>query len=146
MDAIDRLTGRQKDCLRLVADGYTSKEIGRRLGISPSTVDNHVDRANEVLGLDNRNEAARLLRAHEASKPLPSKPVDLAERPETDPVQGTGQNRSTWWQRLVPPLGGSRNELNWEAKSYAILRVALLCLVALILMTLGVSTLLWAVR
>jgi FixJ family two-component response regulator len=44
----DRLTLRQKDCLRLVAQGYTSKEIGRELGISYSTVDNHLLAATQA--------------------------------------------------------------------------------------------------
>jgi HD-GYP domain-containing protein (c-di-GMP phosphodiesterase class II) len=36
------LTGRELDVLRLVAGGQSMKEIGRRLGISPKTVDNHI--------------------------------------------------------------------------------------------------------
>ena len=58
---IEKLTERQKDCLRLVAQGYTSKEIGRALDLSPSTVDNHILAAVQLLGAPSRGEAARLL-------------------------------------------------------------------------------------
>lgn len=36
------LTERQYDCLLRAGEGMSSKEIGRVLGISPSTVDNHI--------------------------------------------------------------------------------------------------------
>lgn len=62
---ISRLTQRQADCLRLVAKGYTSKEIGRQLGISYSTVDNHVLAAAQLLGVPSRAEAARQLVEHD---------------------------------------------------------------------------------
>ncbi len=38
---IDSLTVRERDVLRLVAEGQASKEIARRFGISPRTVDVH---------------------------------------------------------------------------------------------------------
>ena len=50
---IAQLTERQKDCLRLVGQGFTSKEIGRELDLSPSTVDNHVASAVPVLNATN---------------------------------------------------------------------------------------------
>nr|WP_277817197.1 LuxR C-terminal-related transcriptional regulator [Solimonas terrae] len=37
-----RLTAREADVLRLVAGGYSNKEIGRTLGISDGTVRNHL--------------------------------------------------------------------------------------------------------
>jgi len=36
------LTNRERDILRLAASGLSMKEIGQRLGISPKTVDNHL--------------------------------------------------------------------------------------------------------
>lgn len=64
-EAITKLTARQRDCLRLVLQHMQSKEIGRQLGISPMTVDNHFRSAIQTLGVSNRLEAARLLEAHE---------------------------------------------------------------------------------
>lgn len=53
------LTRRQGQCLNLVHQGMTSKEIARQLGLSPSTVDNHLREAIVRLGKSNRQEAAR---------------------------------------------------------------------------------------
>lgn len=64
-EAINKLTARQRDCLRLVLRHMQSKEIGRELGISPMTVDNHFRSAIQTLGVTNRLEAARLLEAYE---------------------------------------------------------------------------------
>lgn len=40
-DAYARLTPREREVLKLVAEGKTSAEIGRALGISPRTVEDH---------------------------------------------------------------------------------------------------------
>lgn len=64
-DAIDGLPDGQRDCLRLVWQDQTSKDIARTLGISPHTVDRRVKQAIRTLGVANRREAARLLAAHE---------------------------------------------------------------------------------
>ena len=39
---VSGLTGRELEILRLVATGLSMKEVGERLGISPKTVDNHL--------------------------------------------------------------------------------------------------------
>ena len=51
------LTGREIEVLQLVAQGYTSREIGERLYISENTVKNHVRNILDKLGLHSRNEA-----------------------------------------------------------------------------------------
>ena len=51
------LTGREIEVLSHVADGLTSKEIGRVLFISENTVKNHVRNILDKLGLHSRNEA-----------------------------------------------------------------------------------------
>jgi DNA-binding CsgD family transcriptional regulator len=53
------LTRRQRECLQLVSAGFTSKEIARKLSISPSTVDNHLREATLRLGKRSRIQAAR---------------------------------------------------------------------------------------
>ena len=62
---LEALTQRERDCLRLVLDQLSSKEIGRTLGISPTSVDTHVRRAREKLGVDDRYAAAQRLAAWE---------------------------------------------------------------------------------
>ena len=51
------LTGREIEVLQLVAQGYTSREIGEQLFISENTVKNHVRNILDKLGLHSRNEA-----------------------------------------------------------------------------------------
>lgn len=146
MDPIDRLTERQKDCLRLVGQGYTSKEIGRRLGISPATVDNHIRPALETLGVEGRAEAARLLLAAEDDQPLTSQPPAVAVPADPSSIADASPATPSRWRRLAPPLGGTPNDLNWEAKNAAIVRVALFGFSGFALLTLGVAFLLWALR
>lgn len=60
------LTDGQKDCLRLVVQHFSSKEIGRRLCISQHTVDQRVKKATARLSATSRFEAARILANAEA--------------------------------------------------------------------------------
>ena len=50
----EKLTDRERDVLRLIAEGYTAPEIGDKLNISPKTVDTYKQRINEKLGLNHR--------------------------------------------------------------------------------------------
>jgi DNA-binding NarL/FixJ family response regulator len=50
----EKLTDRERDVLRLIAEGYTAPEIGDKLNISPKTVDTYKQRINEKLGLTHR--------------------------------------------------------------------------------------------
>ncbi len=52
---------KQLDCLQLVAQNYSSKEIARQLGISRFTVDQRLRIACQKLGATTRFEAARLV-------------------------------------------------------------------------------------
>lgn len=45
------LTRREKDVVKLIAQGLTSKEIGRALGISNRTVDAHIGNLKERYGM-----------------------------------------------------------------------------------------------
>lgn len=63
----DDLTPRERQCLRLVAEFKTSKEIERELGIAKSTVDGYLAEAVRKLGARDRRRAALLLAAHEGA-------------------------------------------------------------------------------
>jgi DNA-binding NarL/FixJ family response regulator len=52
------VTARQADVLRLVAEGYSNKEIARALDLSPATVKTHVAQAIAAIGAANRTDAA----------------------------------------------------------------------------------------
>jgi DNA-binding NarL/FixJ family response regulator len=55
----DPLTPRESDVVKLIAEGYTSDEIGEMLIISGRTVDRHRANVLEKLGLRNRVELTR---------------------------------------------------------------------------------------
>ncbi|HEY1421361.1 MAG TPA: helix-turn-helix transcriptional regulator [Candidatus Dormibacteraeota bacterium] len=48
------LSPRQEEVLRLIADGYTDKEIAARLGLRTRTVRTHLERLFARHGLHNR--------------------------------------------------------------------------------------------
>ena len=58
---IARLTKGQLDCLRLVDQHLSSKEIATELDISPHTVDQRIRQALHTLGVERRTQAARLV-------------------------------------------------------------------------------------
>jgi DNA-binding CsgD family transcriptional regulator len=51
------LTNREREILALLAEGLGNKQIGGRLGISPSTVKTHLELMFEKLGVSSRAEA-----------------------------------------------------------------------------------------
>lgn len=59
-DKYERLTTRERDVLRLVAEGYSAPEIGERLFISPKTVDTYKQRVNEKLGMSHRTDYVKM--------------------------------------------------------------------------------------
>ncbi len=58
---VARLTPAQLDCLRLVNEHLSSKEIAVQLGISPHTVDQRIRGSLQTLGVGRRSQAARLV-------------------------------------------------------------------------------------
>ena len=56
---LDRLTQREREVLRLIARGYTYKEVARQLFISVKTVETHVSAVLHKLQLSNRHELTR---------------------------------------------------------------------------------------
>jgi DNA-binding NarL/FixJ family response regulator len=53
-----QLTARQRDVIRLTAQGLSNKEIARALGIAPSSVKTHLTAAQELLGTSNRAQTS----------------------------------------------------------------------------------------
>jgi two-component system response regulator DesR len=61
-DAADPMTDRERDVLRLAADGLPNGDIAARLHLAEGTVRNYLSTAISKLGVRNRIEAARLAR------------------------------------------------------------------------------------
>jgi two-component system response regulator NreC len=58
-DAFDQLTPREREILKLIAEGLTSLEIGKKLFISLKTVTGHRNKLMNKLGLHNRAELVK---------------------------------------------------------------------------------------
>jgi DNA-binding CsgD family transcriptional regulator len=106
----DRLTERERECLRLVHAHMNSKQIARRLGIKPSTVDRHCENAARKLNASGRIDAALLLLAEQTvPNDSVSEPVSIvaaaAMRPSV-PAKGDFNDR---YRRAVAEhqLGGA---------------------------------------
>jgi len=61
-DEADPLTDRERQVLRLAADGLSTAKIGAELHLSEGTVRNYLSEAISKLGAENRVEAARIAR------------------------------------------------------------------------------------
>jgi len=72
-DTYDLLTAREKEVLRLIAEGYTNRQIADLLVVSPNTVEVHRCRIREKLNLHDRTEILKyamsrgLVESHQAS-------------------------------------------------------------------------------
>lgn len=55
---LDKLTAREQEVMRLIARGYTYREVGEKLFISIKTVETHVGKVLHKLQLTNRHELA----------------------------------------------------------------------------------------
>jgi DNA-binding CsgD family transcriptional regulator len=108
---LSRLSARQRQCLELVGQGLTSKEIGRRLGLSPSTVDNHISAALERLNLTDRATAARMIT--QSSDQTDDDLRQEAETPTRSPL-------------ALPPLSGQINELSAQRRVWHVVQIALI--------------------
>jgi two-component system, NarL family, response regulator NreC len=59
-ERFEKLTDRERDVLKFVAQGFSAPEIGEKLFISPKTVDTYKQRIHEKLGLSHRSDYVQL--------------------------------------------------------------------------------------
>ncbi|QAY79049.1 helix-turn-helix transcriptional regulator [Sphingosinicella sp. BN140058] len=127
----------QKNCLRLVAKGMSSKEIAKETGLTPQTVDTYVKASISRLGAANRREAARALVAWEqggAGEPVPAVEAELVSN------AGEQSSAESWSRWLgLPPLGGRENNLSWTQKTVQALQVAIVAAATLIAIALAMA-------
>ncbi|MXN78622.1 DNA-binding response regulator [Burkholderia sp. 4701] len=67
--AFERLTPRQRDVLRLLAEGKSNKQICRVLNVAEGTIKNHLYALFRQIGVSNRTEAALWLARHVPAEP-----------------------------------------------------------------------------
>jgi DNA-binding CsgD family transcriptional regulator len=85
VDATSQLSQGQLDCLLLVDQHLSSKEIAVELGISPHTVDQRIRHALQKLGVERRAQAARLVaRAHGPYQRLIHQSPHIDDTPSPD--------------------------------------------------------------
>lgn len=84
-DPVARLSEGQRECLRMVYRHMETKEIARKLGISPDGVTQRIKAAMRILGVNRRKDAALILAEAEGTEsypPLVYPPRDIAMAPE----------------------------------------------------------------
>jgi FixJ family two-component response regulator len=65
LSGCDRLTPREREVLEQIAGGASNKEAGRRLGISPRTIEVHRARIMEKIGAKNAADLVRIVLTEE---------------------------------------------------------------------------------
>jgi DNA-binding CsgD family transcriptional regulator len=91
---VARLSAGQLDCLRLVDQHLNSKEIAAELHISPHTVDQRIRGALQILGVERRTQAARIVAQHSGPyQRLIHQPPYVEPDPSTVQPMGTVSNQ-----------------------------------------------------
>lgn len=73
-DSYDLLTAREKEVLRLIAEGYTNRQIAELLVVSPNTVEVHRSRIREKLNVHDRTEILKYALSRGLVESVPSIP------------------------------------------------------------------------
>jgi len=89
-ERVSRLNDGQRQCLAMVDQHLSSKEIALRLGISPHTVDQRVRLSLHILGVEKRGEAARMLASamQSSSKPAYHRLIDQSPHIDASGARG----------------------------------------------------------
>jgi DNA-binding CsgD family transcriptional regulator len=149
-ERVARLTSGQLDCLRLVDQHMSSKEIAAKVGISSHTVDQRIRQSLQILGVERRSQAARIVAQY--SEPyqrlIHQSPYIEAEQLAGHPdlavsnqirhagrageVGGPGfiteQRPASFWPSLQPPFAtrsNPRNEMSVGQRLFWIVAIAI---------------------
>ncbi len=158
---VETLTHRERECLRLVASGYSSKQIAPLLSLQPKRVDKVIDAANRKLGVSSRMEAARLVAESEnrgvnvipgVTFPLPNTPPapsippwdEQTRQPLTLREERSAFNAAGETTQLGLPRrrsGGTSNDLTTWQRVIWIAILSSLALLGVGVLTRGLSSL-----
>lgn len=146
---IARLSPGQLDCLRLVAKHFSSKEIANELGISSHTVDQRIRQSLQILGVERRAQAARIvaqesgpyqrlihqsphIAAHAATghpEAAVSQQIRHADRAgKAGDASFLTEQRPALWPSLQPPFAtrsNPRNEMSVGQRLFWIVAIAI---------------------
>jgi DNA-binding CsgD family transcriptional regulator len=149
-ERVARLTPGQLDCLRLVDQLLSSKEIATELHISPHTVDQRIRQALGILGVERRTQAARIVAQYSgpyqrlihqspyiepASHPRHLEAAVSHQIRHADRAGETGgagflteQRPASFWPSLQPPFAtrsNPRNEMSVGQRLFWIAAIAI---------------------
>jgi DNA-binding CsgD family transcriptional regulator len=147
---VARLSPGQLDCLKLVDEHLSSKEIAAELHISPHTVDQRIRQALHILGVSRRQQAARIvshygepyqrlihqaphIEAGDASgHPNGAVRQQIRHAGRAGEVGGSGflteQRPASFWPPLQPPFAtrsNPRNEMSVGQRLFWIAAIAI---------------------
>ena len=147
---VGRLTAGQLDCLRLVDQHLSSKEIATELSISPHTVDQRIRQAIHILGVSRRQQAARMVSRYaepyqrlihqsphidagiSSGHPNAAVSQQIRHADRAGEVGGSGflteQRPETFWPSLQPPFATRshpRNEMSVGQRLFWIAMIAI---------------------
>ena len=147
---VARLSAGQLDCLLLVDQHLNSKEIAAELGISPHTVDQRIRQALQILGVERRAQAARLVAQSKGpyQRLIHQSPYIPAEPQSSQPEAAVGhqirhadragragdasflteQRPASFWPSLQPPFAtrsNPRNEMSVGQRLFWIAAIAI---------------------
>jgi DNA-binding CsgD family transcriptional regulator len=147
---VARLTAGQLDCLLLVDQHLNSKEIAAELGISSHTVDQRIRQALQILGVERRAQAARLVAQSKGpyQRLIHQSPYIPAEPQSSQPEAAVGhqirhadragragdasflteQRPASFWPSLQPPFAtrsNPRNEMSVGQRLFWIAAIAI---------------------
>ena len=133
-----KLSDVQKRCLRLAAEGRSSKEIAPMVGLTHQTVDQYLHRARITLGAENRREAARVLAEIECAIPFKEfelKSLDVASPPKSAISEAPTEQPQRQPRLLgLPATGGPPNDLTNPQRLIAIGKIALFLMIVVLTM------------
>jgi|GEM_PF-1760531 len=135
-DPASRLSPRQRECLRLVWERRTSKEIAAELGIGSSTVDGYIKEAIETLGARDRREAAAI-----AFRSGPTTPPDK-KGPESSgvvaappaPIAPATSTKTPFW-----PQPNRTRQPDTQSLGQVLRQIAIIAIGSMIFLSLSVS-------
>lgn len=149
-----QLTERQRQCLRIAAEGFTSKEIARQLNLSRFTIDKHLEGAMSTIGATSRAEASRLFVQFESQggyeafvcepetleEPAKNNQllIETAQAEEQDySLHDSGADtlgaitKERYALRMtLPPIGGPHHDLKLSARFWEIAKIVIFLITA----------------